>query len=206
MLLGLGAVVSGSVGAVGSGAFSAAQLDNRTVNISVVNDANALVGLVPNGDIAGVDDDGGKLSISLDNHGINVDSLYQFGAFVDDEDFPGNKVGDQFEPVLYSDDFDVEENFRSAFAVANQTSQPMDVELSLEITEGENEGYPSFVFQLHDEADQLDVIHSPATLSAGVSLATGEAVGVSFSVDTSDSEVGDDLAGTLSLSATESST
>ena len=205
LLLGLGAVVSGSAGAMGTGAFSAARLDNRVVDISVVNDADGLIGLVPNGDIAGVDDDdGGKLSISLDNHGINVDSLYQFGAFVDDSEFPADQVGDQFDPVLYSDDFDVEGNFRSAFAIVNQTDRGMDVSLSLEIGTGANEGTPSFVFQLHDGNDQLDAISSPNTLSAEVDLGPGEAVGVSFSVDTSDSEVGDDLSGALSLSATES--
>lgn len=205
ILLGLGAAVSGSVGAVGTGAFSAARLDNRVVDISVVNDAEGLIGLVPNDDIAGVDDDdGGKLSISLDEHGINVDSLYQFGAFVDDSDFPTEKFGNKFNPVLYSSDFDIGANFRSAFAIVNQTDRGMDISLSLKIGAGGNTGTPDFVFQLHDRKDQLDAISSPSTLSAEVDLDPGEAVGVSFSVDTSDNEVGDDLSGSLSLSATES--
>jgi hypothetical protein len=204
VLLGFGAAASGVGAAVGTGAFSAAQLDNRNVNISVVNDSDGLVGLVPNDRIAGVDDDGGKLSISLDDHGVNVDALYQFGAFVDDTDFPEGELGDQFDPVLYDDGFDVDDNFRSAFAVVNQTTREMEVEFELNIDYGQSEDQPQFVFQLHDGTEQLDAIDSPDELTGDATLGSGEAIGVSFSIDSSNSEVGDGLTGSFSVSARES--
>jgi hypothetical protein len=204
LLLGFGAAASGVGAAVSTGAFSAAQLDNRNVNISVVNDSDGLVGLVPNDRIAGVDDDGGKLSISLGDHGVNVDALYQFGAFVDDTDFPEGELGDQFDPVLYDDDFDVDDNFRSAFAVVNQTRREMEVEFDLELNYAQSEKQPEFVFQLHDEDGQLDAIDSAEELGDEATLGTGEAIGVSFSINTSNSGVGDELTGSFAVSARES--
>jgi hypothetical protein len=204
LLLGFGAAASGVGAAVSTGAFSAAQLDNRNVNISVVNDSDGLVGLVPNDRIAGVDDDGGKLSISLGDHGVNVDALYQFGAFVDDTDFPEGELGDQFDPVLYDDDFDVDDNFRSAFAVVNQTRREMEVEFDLELDYAQSEKQPEFVFQLHDEDGQLDAIDSAEELGDEATLGTGEAIGVSFSINTSNSGVGDELTGSFAVSARES--
>jgi len=162
------------------------------------------VGLVPNDRIAGVDDDGGKLSISLGDHGVNVDALYQFGAFVDDTDFPEGELGDQFDPVLYDDDFDVDDNFRSAFAVVNQTRREMEVEFDLELDYAQSEKQPEFVFQLHDEDGQLDAIDSAEELGDEATLGTGEAIGVSFSINTSNSGVGDELTGSFAVSARES--
>jgi len=204
LLLGFGAAASGVGAAVSTGAFSAAQLDNRNVNISVVNDSDGLVGLVPNDRIAGIDDDGGKLSISRGDHGVNVDALYQFGAFVDDTDFPEGELGDQFDPVLYDDDFDVDDNFRSAFAVVNQTRREMEVEFDLELDYAQSEKQPEFVFQLHDEDGQLDAIDSAEELGDEATLGTGEAIGVSFSINTSNSGVGDELTGSFAVSARES--
>jgi len=83
--VGLGAAVTGTAAAVGTGAFTAAQV-TRDADIAIVNDSNALIGLVPNPDVSGVNDDDGKLSIDLsgDGNGINQGSIYQFGFFVDD--------------------------------------------------------------------------------------------------------------------------
>ena len=54
LIIGLGAATSGVGLSFGTGAFTAGELSNREVNIAVTNDAQSLIGLVPNDDIAGV--------------------------------------------------------------------------------------------------------------------------------------------------------
>jgi len=96
-VVGLGALAAGSSAAVGTGAFSAALIDDRDVDIEVVGDDAALIQLVPgydeveNSTVSGdrvFHDDDEKLAISFDDDeggdGINPSSTYQVGAIDDD--------------------------------------------------------------------------------------------------------------------------
>ena len=46
--IGLGAITTGAAAALGTSAFTAAQISDRDADIAVVDDSNALIGLVPN--------------------------------------------------------------------------------------------------------------------------------------------------------------
>ncbi|EMA69653.1 hypothetical protein [Halorubrum distributum] len=128
-VVGLGALASGSAAAVGTGAFSAAQISGREADIAVSSDADALIQLIPGYDAVGQSDstvtdnrvgyENGQLFISFDDsgtggngsgNGVNPNSVYQVGAIGDDgqDDLanyvdgvaPGPAVSDD---ILYGD-------------------------------------------------------------------------------------------------------
>lgn len=94
----MGALASGAAAAMGTGAFSAALIDDRDIDIEVVGDDAALMQLIPgydevtdstvSEDRVFIDDDG-KLAISFNDsnspggQGINPSSTYQVGAIGD---------------------------------------------------------------------------------------------------------------------------
>lgn len=209
-LLGLGATtsVASSGFVLGTGAFSASRID-REANISVSNDAEALIGLVPNEDIAGVELVNNQLAIVLDDPGINVNSVYQFGAFVDNEDSMvdlDSAVGNKFAPVTYEEPFDPSDNFRSAFMVRNQTDTDLDLQLKVSITNDGSTNEPKYMFQSHNKKGDTQTIRPQGDngiYPIETPLPSGEAIGVSFSVVATDSEVGDSLSGTISVDAGE---
>lgn len=208
VILGLGSTAAASA-AVGTGAFSAAQLSDRDADIAVTNDADALLGLVPNDDIAGVKLVDGQLAISLADPGINVNSVYQFGAFVENDEDLDDAVDERFDPVVYEDHFDPETNFRSAFMLRNQSNNDVDVRLALEDFKlGNDDDEPKFLLQLHDADNDVRGIIDPnaddndATVEE-TPLGSGEAIGVSFIVNASDSSVGDEVNGDISVTAGE---
>ena len=126
----MGSLAAGSAAAMGTGAFSAAQIDGRSAEVQVNNDASALIQLVPghHSSVAGSDStvtsnrvgyEDGQLFIDFDDSddggdgsgtGINPDSVYQVGAIGDtgqtqlenfvDSDAPGPDVS---EKVLYGE-------------------------------------------------------------------------------------------------------
>ena len=205
LLIGL---TAGTAAISGSGAFSAARVE-RDAMISVTSDANSLVGLVPNDRVAGVKEINNQLAIDIDEYGINVNSAYQFGAFVDNDDseetWPG-VVGEKFDPVLYQEAFEYDDNFRSAFAVVNQTQDTKRVALKLTITDDDGEmpteSQPEIYIQVHTTPGEINDLNYPQTTeTAPIDLDPGRALGVSFALDASDSVVGDSLSGSLSVRA-----
>ena len=91
-VIGAGALATGSAAAVGSGAFSAAQISGREADIAVSSDADALIQLIPGYDAVSestvtdnrVGYENGQLFVSFDDStggdGVNPDSVYQVGA------------------------------------------------------------------------------------------------------------------------------
>lgn len=201
LLLGLSGTVAGSSAALGTGAFTTAQL-NRDVDISVVNDSQSLVALIPNDDVAGVsEDDNGQLSISITNPGINVNSLYQFGYFT--ETYPG-VTPDWFtlettnNPVSTDSD-----DFESAFLIANQTNDTMRVDFTLDPTSsGSDAGGTRFVFEIHDSTGKISELRYPSQVAApSMELDPGDALGISFVVNALEGDVGDFFTASLKIGA-----
>jgi len=128
-VIGAGALATGSAAAVGSGAFSAAQISGRETDIAVSSDDSALIQLIPGYDDVGqtnssvtsnrVGYEDGQLFISFDDsgtngsgsgNGVNPNSVYQVGAIGGDGQSdldsyvdgvaPGPTVSDE---ILYGD-------------------------------------------------------------------------------------------------------
>lgn len=220
MLLGLGAALAGTSATIGTGAFSAAQLRNRQADISVVNDTQGLIGLVPNEDISGIELSGGELTIALGENGINVNSIYQFGYFaqnrpikLESSDSIEDSTDEGTFPFVTDDPTStVEGNFKSAFLVRNQTDSPTDVSMDFEVDKSASEpGDTVFLFETHyvdDEGDlDTDVVryegYSSEMSMSVQALGPGEDFGVSFLVDSTDGEVGDAFTASLSITAGE---
>ena len=129
---------------MGTGAFNAAQLDNRSVDIGVSTDQNALIGLIPGDDELVYQNSNGKLEIDFtsDNSGdgINPDSTYQVGAigqtgadaistYVDNTKLdPEVSTGD----IIYGDAVDNGEptaDTDPAFSIRNQSDNNYNIEL-----------------------------------------------------------------------------
>jgi hypothetical protein len=81
-LAGLGALASGSAAAVGTGAFTSASLENRTVSVGVESDSNSQIGLVA-GDVPDISENSnGELELDLtgdEGEGVNANSQYTWG-------------------------------------------------------------------------------------------------------------------------------
>ena len=202
LIAGLGALTAGAASAIGSGAYTAARLQGRETNISVVNDSGGLIGLRPNPDVAGVDDSGGELTISLEDPGVNVNSIYQFGYFTNDgidetpDRFPLRSTEN---PIGSAGDFD------SAFLVSNQTNSDKEIMVDFEPTSTDGDaGDTVFIFQIHSNDEEVSHITYPnQTMSPTSTLGPGEAFGVSFIVDATEGNLGDSFSATLRVTAEE---
>jgi len=212
VIVGLGGLVGSAGFTLGTGAFSAAEVE-RTSSINVVDDSNGLIGLVPNDDIAGVRQDNGELTISLggSDPGINVNSVYQFGAFVqgdDSEETWRERAGGRFLPVFYETDdgFHPQDNFRSAFSIVNQTNRTRKINVILVISDDEEAEWPEdtrpeLYLQLHNSEGKTRKIEYHGDVDQATDLGPGEALGVSFVVDATDSVEGHSLSGSLRVNA-----
>lgn len=201
LLVGAGLSTAGAL-AVGTGAFSAARVD-REATFAVTNDADGLVGLVANPQVAGVhEDDHGALTIDLAATGVNVESIYQFGQFT--EDWEAAEVPDIF-PKTAEEPATMDENgsFGSAFLVRNQTTSPKHVRMSFDVNEEASEpGETRFLFQTHYDGAQVDTIvfenDDDPTMDVTVeALEPAEAFGVSFIVDALEGAVEDTASGSI---------
>ncbi|GAA0522963.1 hypothetical protein SAMN04488066_105169 [Halorubrum aquaticum] len=209
VVVGLGGLVSTGALASGTGAFSAAEV-SRQASISVVNDNNGLVGLIANQEIAGVQMDGGsELTISLgdgNNPGVNVNSVYQFGAFVTDDEV-SDITGDTFSVVTDGDPSDLstgQDSLESAFAIVNQSPQDLSVTVDFDLND-DIDGGTAYAFELQSSqggnGTREGVTTSPVTGELPAELATGESIGVSFIINALEGTTGDAISGSLSISA-----
>jgi hypothetical protein len=208
-VVGLGGLVGAGALASGTGAFSAAEV-SRQAEIEVVDDSDGLVGLVANEAISGVQSDtGGELTISIggDDPGVNVSSVYQFGAFVSDDgvdDLPGGTFS-----VVTDDDpsdlSDGQNSLESAFAIVNQAADDFLVTVDFELND-DVEGGTEYAFELQSSkggsGTREGLATSPITGQLTTQLATGESIGVSFIVNALEGVTEDEISGSLSLSAT----
>lgn len=208
IVLGLGGLI-GSAGVLGTGAFTASELE-RASNISVVDDSGGLLGLVPNASIAGVMTEGGELTIAIDeaNGGVNVNSVYQFGAFVDDDGVADLTDG-TFTLVTDDDPADMSDgqaSLESAFAIVNQSGQTREVTVDFELNDDiESGSQTEYAFELHSSiggsGQRIGIATSPIDDDVQFELGVGESVGVSFIVNAFGGAIGDGIDGSLAISA-----
>lgn len=209
-IIGTGALAAGGAAAIGTGAYSAAEMD-RDANINVVADPDGLVALDPGdeGGVVGLND--GELYIDFnpedEGTGVNVNSRYIVGSF--HHVHIGNGA-DQIDPDHV---FDSGANtihsttmgsWGYAFRVINQSTEDRDITLSFEAEDNPFNGYLGF--GLERPFGQREAIEIEDGTVAGSAEFTdvppGEAVYVSFVVSTIDAGVpGDDLGGTLAVEA-----
>jgi len=201
LLLGLSATVTGVGATLGTGAFTSAQA-NRTADISVADDSQSLVGLIPNDEVAGVKEDGeGRLTISVTDPGINVNSLYQFGYVT--EEYP-QVTPEWFTLETTNDPIGADvDDFKSAFLIANQTNTAMNVTFTLDPTSNQSDaGDTWFVFEIQDsDGKRTELRYPEQTASPSLELGSGDALGVSFVVNALDGDVGDFFTASLKVEA-----
>ena len=128
--IGLGALVTGSAAAVGTGAFTAAELSDRDVSVTVSDDSQSLVALVA-GSNDYVSEENGELDIDLSNgnYGVNPNSKYQIGAIPDVTGQPALKT----EPLhVKADNKDPADH---AFQIQNQSPSVQGIEVELDMEE-----------------------------------------------------------------------
>ena len=212
VIVGLGGL-AGSAGLfLGVGAFGSARID-RESNITVVNDSNGLLALIPNEDIAGVQINSGELTIDAGNEdpGVNVNSIYQFGKF-----FSGDGIDDLTESrfTLVTDDdpadvSDGQDSLESAFAVVNHSTQTLDVTVTFDLDDDlDAESGTRYAFELQtskeDGGERIAKTTSPIDNGAEFArqLATGDSFGVSFIVNAFGGTTVDEIDGSLAVSAT----
>jgi len=205
----LGALAGTGAFASGTGAFSAAEV-SRQAQIEVVDDSDGLVGLVANEAISGVQmTEGGELTISIgdDDPGVNISSVYQFGAFVSDDDVE-DITGDTFSVVTDGDPADMsggQDSLESALAVVNQSAEDLSVTIDFELND-DIDGNTEYAFEVQSSQGGIGtregIATSPITGQLNTELATGESIGLSFIVNALESTTADGISGSLSLSAT----
>lgn len=208
VIVGLGALVGTGAFASGTGAFSAAEI-SRQVTIEVVDDSDGLIGLVANESIAGVRmDSTGRLTVSVgeDDPGVNVGSVYQFGAFVGDTGV-GDFTGDTFSVVTDDDPADMsdgQDSLESALAVVNQSGEDFSITIDFELND-DVDGNTEYAFELQSSRNESGtregLAKSPITDRLHTRLATGESIGLSFVINALEGTTEDEISGSLSISA-----
>lgn len=208
VVVGLGALAGTGAFASGTGAFSAAEV-SRQAEIEVVDDSDGLVGLVANEAISGVRmTESGELTISIgdDDPGVNVSSVYQFGAFVSDQDVE-DITGDTFAVVTDDDPSDMSDgqnSLESALAVVNQSAEDLSVTVDFELN-ADISGNTEYAFELQSSRNgsgtREGLATSPVTGQLTTQLDTGESIGLSFIVNALAGATTDEVSGSLSISA-----
>jgi hypothetical protein len=227
-VVGLGALAAGSSAAVGSGAFTAAELSGREANISVVNDTNGLIGLQA-GDSELVSNDGGsngnELAIDFnpssgDGEGVNPNSKYQVGGLggIDNlDEVPGNPtLPTTIEDIAIDTNSDIEGNH--AFSLLNQSGSDQAIEVTFEANSsfpsdaevymvskyeegsGDSEETSALVATATPDAREASIIYSDET-QYSTDVDSGTDVKVSILVVVGDAATGADLGGTLTVRA-----
>jgi|GEM_PF-6568574 len=196
-LLGTSLALSGSALTSGVGAFTASTMA-RSADVSVVDDTNGLIALVPNPDFEAVGIEDGELHFAPE---VNVDSVYQFGAFVEGGTDPSPPT---FELVTAPapSDRSGESGLRSAFAIVNNTSDTAAVDCEVAFTGGDDADTEVY-FQFHDEGAQTG---SLLTADGGgrtldYTLSPGDHVGASFLVNALGVNENENVSVTLSIGA-----
>ena len=140
-VIGAGALATGSAAAVGSGAFTAAELDARDADIGVVDDTDGLIGLEAGGSEL-VSDNGGdgdnQLEIDFnpgaDGTGVNPNSTYQVGGLggIDNlDEVPGDPTTPPtVEEVAIDTESDIESHY--AFKLTNQSGSTHNIQVTYE--------------------------------------------------------------------------
>lgn len=206
VVVGLGALVGTGAFASGTGAFSAAEV-SRQAQIEVVDDSDGLVGLIANEAISGVRmTEGGELTISIgdDDPGVNVSSVYQFGAFVSDDDVE-DVTEDTFAVVTDDSPADMsggQDSLESALAIVNQSAEDLAITIDFELNDN-IDGNTKYAFELQSSKNGREgLATSPISGDLSTELATGESIGLSFIVNALEGATADEISGSLSLSAT----
>jgi hypothetical protein len=202
LLFGLGTATGGAGLAFGTGAFTAAEVSGRQTDISVTNDAQSLIALVPNDDLQAVRLENGELVVGLDEHGVNQNSIYQFGYFAQN-----TSVQEQGTFPYTRSDPSTGNDFDSAFLIRNQTVSEQKLELNYELaTEDDSDGdgfETQFWFEIHGDGGPIALIDTVGSHTATATLGSGEAIGVSFMLDVPDDTLGESIDGSLSITAGE---
>jgi len=187
----MSALAAGSSAAMGTGAFTAAEVSGRDANINVVADTNGLIGLEA-GDSPLVTNTGGaganELAIDFDpdgsnggmqaqatnggsgGHGVNPNSTYQVGGFgrfdlTNQQYLPGD-------PTAMPNVCDVAIDNTSesyAFMVTNQATEAKSVEITYEPNEEFPDGVRLYLVGIYENADE----NPPSTGESG--LVVGDA-------------------------------
>jgi hypothetical protein len=166
--------------------------------------------LVANDAIAGVRmDTGGELTISIgdEDPGVNISSVYQFGAFVSDDDVSGI-TGDTFAVVTDGDPSDMsggQDSLESALAIVNQSAEDLSVTIDFKLS-ADISGDTEYAFELQSSRDgsgtREGLATSPITGTLTAQLDTGESIGLSFIINALEGTTADEISGSLSISAT----
>jgi len=151
-VIGLGALAAGSSAAVGTGAFTAAELSGRDVGVTVSDDSDGLVALRA-GSTEFVEQEGGELGIDVSNGdaGVNPNSKYQIGQIP-------SKLADQpalggTTPLSEGDNMHEDDH---AFKIVNQSPSTQDIEVDVDMDD------------CPDDATIYLIGYSPNTVEAGV--------------------------------------
>lgn len=206
-LIGVGSLTAGGSVVVGSGAFSAAEM-NRDANINVVNDSNGLIALTPGPNVESdvVREENGELTIDFTADGsaggVNINSRYQVGTFE-----TGHNTTDA-EPI--EEDSDIGNNYAFSIKNLDTTEHTMWVHYEADNID-EYEGctlYLQFVpigdvpYKFRD----IDESHGNGRDGFSTDVSSDEGYEVSILVDTRDATEGVepediDLSGELQISA-----
>lgn len=203
LLIGVTGITTGSL-SLGTGAFTSTSVERGTT-IPITSDVDAAVGLVPNPDVVGVHIADSKFTIDLEDPGINVNSTYQFGFFEDGlnddylEEFPLKAESD--EPAEDLSDGQDGDAFKSAFAVVNQSSSKKRLKFVLDLNDNGIED-TKCAFEIHRENDRIGLVEPGSTYNAVEEfLDPGEAFGVSFIIQSGDTDLGEELTGSMRIEA-----
>ena len=218
-VIGLGALATGASAAVGTGALTAARLDDRDVSVQVADDSNGLITLI-DGDTAATFESNGQLAIDFDqisnnSQGVNPNSTYQVGYIDDDgedsidewvagdNEIDGPDVTSQ--DVLYNDDVD---EHNTAFTMRNETTDPLNIEIFYEGDDPGEFGTAVLVgsgAQRGAAAFAVDASNLEAGRLGGFPLDSGDSFHVSLLIKTADMSADgkDDWDGSLTVRASD---
>jgi len=151
-IIGAGSLAAGGAAAMGTGAFTAAEVSGRSIGVEVTDDSSSLVALntgTTSNDYVRYDN--GELIIDFqeDGAGVNPNSKYQLGDVPDDLDSETALGGT--EPL---ENGDITQNY--AFSIQNQSQTVQDIEVEVNMTS------PPDNLELYLIAQNQDPSPSPA--------------------------------------------
>jgi hypothetical protein len=130
-IIGAGSLAAGGAAAMGTGAFTAAEVSGREIGVTVTDDSESLVALqagTTSNDY--VKESNGELIIDFEEGGagVNPNSTYQLGDVP--SDLNSETALNGTEPL--ENDGDITSDY--AFSIVNQSTTPQDIEVEVNMT------------------------------------------------------------------------
>ena len=200
----VGSLTAASAAGIGTGAFTTASVEDRTVTVAIDEDDESQIALIPNDDHPGIEiNDDGELEIDLtgdSGEGVNINSTYTWGDPDDPEnDYAfkiANATSQEYDDLILSYELDDDSWVDNSTTYDNESFIRFDT-----FGQGDPDGYWGSIKCPNNQLSTPNPVSRNMPTSGPVDFEAGQEIYVVIDVDTTGvlATLDDDLSGKLTI-------